>query len=1114
MRSLFRAMGFTFFLLLALVSTAQAADISVSSFTVPNWPYGGTTATLRLYSSDTWTDSLGVVHVAGIAGSQGFYQEVACTVSGRVVTVNSFVTPSTLDAADRPQVRITGVLVDSGNRVRTTLFQNWVIPATPTETSWLNLTVYNSSKPRPLADVYPTTQQVMALIAAHGGSGSGTGIDTLNGLTSDAQVLAIGSSGNDVSISSVLDTHTFNFPTASGANRGLLSSVDWTSFNGKQSALVDSAGLAAALSDENGTGNAVFDTDPVFIRPVLGVASATTINKLTITSPASGATLTIADGKTFTVNNTLTLIGGSDGLSFTIPGSGTAVLTSRTITEGAGLAGNTYDLSANRIFALGTPSAVTVSSTNSASGTTHTHAVTSSSNPGAAASLLATDASGHVRVVRLGIGTNPTVPLEVSGDILNSASTANFYLKDTSTGFRSSSTTVVTPQVNNALQSTTFTSGVSGWTINANGDAELNNVTVRGELRSSVFKVGEISATAGTLGVFYSASSLRANATTASALSGSFSFDAENSDTGGMLFATNDIVRFKALTATGVADAWATITARTNHTTYATYTATLNSGSTSTTFGAGTAVVDYGPSGTGFITLSADGTVGSSPNLTMATHAGSPWSTFTPLIRIGNLNGSYGYVSNANGFGVGSYGVAGQSWVIVDSTNGVRIGNNVTTKISLNTSGDASFTGSITAASGTIGGWTINSTSLTNSQVKIAAGVDVSGVAGTGEFWAGKSATGYYGLFMKGTSAASITMAAGNSAVGSAGRPYFNIFDGTRYRIVLGELNWSGWDGVAATNSMGMKIWDSSGNKLVEFSDIQNTIAGLTVTATRASVGTGSNTAGLDSTSTGGDDVRIFAGNGTPSSAPFRVTEAGVMTSTSGSIGAWTIGATTISSTGVTITSGSSASMAFGVTPPTGTSTGTGIYIDKTGFYGLLSNTVQAKMDASTGAITAGGGNVTLDVNGLTLESSDTLQATRSIKFKNSGTTLANIYSTYKALSFQVQSGLYASAPSGFAAETYLNAAGDTGGIVQIAASAAALSRSSVLTLYETYTHLATGNFGINTSSFGTSAAGVISIANGTPPGSSPAGVGQLYVEGGALKYRGSSGTVTTLAVP
>jgi len=56
------------------------------------------------------------------------------------------------------------------------------------------------------------------------------------------------------------------------------------------------------------------------------------------------------------------------------------------------------------------------------------------------------------------------------------------------------------------------------------------------------------------------------------------------------------------------------------------------------------------------------------------------------------------------------------------------------------------------------------------------------------------------------------------------------------------------------------------------------------------------------------------------------------------------------------------------------------------------------------------------------------------------------------------------------------------------------------------------GNVGIGTSTFGTSAATVIGIANGTAPTTSPAGMGQLYVEGGALKYRGSSGTITTIA--
>jgi hypothetical protein len=55
-------------------------------------------------------------------------------------------------------------------------------------------------------------------------------------------------------------------------------------------------------------------------------------------------------------------------------------------------------------------------------------------------------------------------------------------------------------------------------------------------------------------------------------------------------------------------------------------------------------------------------------------------------------------------------------------------------------------------------------------------------------------------------------------------------------------------------------------------------------------------------------------------------------------------------------------------------------------------------------------------------------------------------------------------------------------------------------------------NFGFGVTSFGTSAVGVIGIVNGTAPSTSPAGMGQLYVESGALKYRGSSGTVTTIA--
>jgi len=55
------------------------------------------------------------------------------------------------------------------------------------------------------------------------------------------------------------------------------------------------------------------------------------------------------------------------------------------------------------------------------------------------------------------------------------------------------------------------------------------------------------------------------------------------------------------------------------------------------------------------------------------------------------------------------------------------------------------------------------------------------------------------------------------------------------------------------------------------------------------------------------------------------------------------------------------------------------------------------------------------------------------------------------------------------------------------------------------------GNMMHGTTSVGTSGAKVIAIGNGTAPTTNISG-GQLYVEAGALRYRGSGGTVTTLA--
>jgi hypothetical protein len=67
-----------------------------------------------------------------------------------------------------------------------------------------------------------------------------------------------------------------------------------------------------------GTGDVVRATSPTLVTPVLGAATATTINKVTITPPTASATLTIADGKTLTANNSIVLA-GTDGKTMTFP---------------------------------------------------------------------------------------------------------------------------------------------------------------------------------------------------------------------------------------------------------------------------------------------------------------------------------------------------------------------------------------------------------------------------------------------------------------------------------------------------------------------------------------------------------------------------------------------------------------------------------------------------------------------------------------------------------------------------------------------------------------------------------------------------------------------------
>lgn len=58
---------------------------------------------------------------------------------------------------------------------------------------------------------------------------------------------------------------------------------------------------------KTGSGAMVGATSPTLVTPTIGVATATSINKVAITAPATSATITVADGKTLTVSGDITI---------------------------------------------------------------------------------------------------------------------------------------------------------------------------------------------------------------------------------------------------------------------------------------------------------------------------------------------------------------------------------------------------------------------------------------------------------------------------------------------------------------------------------------------------------------------------------------------------------------------------------------------------------------------------------------------------------------------------------------------------------------------------------------------------------------------------------------
>jgi hypothetical protein len=112
-------------------------------------------------------------------------------------------------------------------------------------------------------------------------------------------------------------TRTLTVPDASGT-------IALTADKLSAFAATTSAELAGVVSDETGTGALVFANTPTLVTPALGAATATSVNKVAVTAPAAGATLTLADGSTLaTVGAHAVTLTATGATGVTLPTTGT-----------------------------------------------------------------------------------------------------------------------------------------------------------------------------------------------------------------------------------------------------------------------------------------------------------------------------------------------------------------------------------------------------------------------------------------------------------------------------------------------------------------------------------------------------------------------------------------------------------------------------------------------------------------------------------------------------------------------------------------------------------------------------------------------------------------------
>jgi len=243
------------------------------------------------------------------------------------------------------------------------------------------------------------------------GNPAATGITAINGISSSAQTLTIGTAGTAPAFSSASSTHTLNLPMASvtSVTAGLLSKADYDLFSSKQPALTAGSGISISsgtisatglttnnLSSNAGITNAQLANSSITIgstsmalgSSVTNIAGLTSVSSTVFTGSLSGnastttklATPVTINGVSFDGSANITISTNlTNGLTFNNGGSGEASgasfsgLSAKTIsynTIGASPLAGSSSLTTLGTITSGTWSGTTISVANGGTGST------------------------------------------------------------------------------------------------------------------------------------------------------------------------------------------------------------------------------------------------------------------------------------------------------------------------------------------------------------------------------------------------------------------------------------------------------------------------------------------------------------------------------------------------------------------------------------------------------------------------------------------------------------------------------------------------------------------------------------------------------------------------